>query len=66
MIKQKNIICLRCGEKFVKLDTHIKKKYICDANCLDITYEDMIKEYDKYYIDYIKIVYKNINKIMDY
>ena len=56
MIKKKNTICLRCGKEFVKLDTHIKKKYISDSNYLDITYEDMIKEYDKYYIDYIKIV----------
>jgi hypothetical protein len=44
--------CLRCGEQFKKLSTHITTNKLCNAIHLDISYKDMIDNYEKYYTDY--------------
>lgn len=41
--------CLRCGNKFSKLSSHLSRKKQCDAKYLDITANKMLNFYDKYY-----------------
>ena len=45
-IIRNNTLCLRCGKKFKNLEVHVKsKKNICEPKLLDVTYQDMIHEY---------------------
>lgn len=44
--------CLRCGKDYVRLDNHIKKKNICEAIYLNISYENMMENYNSYFKDF--------------
>jgi len=48
--------CLRCGKEYVRLDSHMRNKNICKSLYLDISYDEMIENYDNYYEEYLKIV----------
>lgn len=48
-------LCLRCGKKFSRLDIHTQRKKQCEALRLNISYEDMKNEYDKYYKEYAEL-----------
>jgi len=43
---------LRCGEDFTKLKSHLKKKIQCTSIYLDISCDEMFKNYDKLFIEY--------------
>jgi hypothetical protein len=45
-------ICLRCGNFYSRLDTHLKSKNICDINYVNVKREEMIVNYDHYYKEY--------------
>lgn len=45
-------LCLRCEKSFSRLDIHTKRKKICKRVKLDISYEDMMQNYDDYYMKY--------------
>lgn len=45
----KEAICLRCGNYYANLYAHLKEtKTTCQANYLNVSNDDMIKNYDKY------------------
>jgi hypothetical protein len=44
--------CLRCGENFTKLKSHLQKQNLCEPIYLDISCDTMLQNYDKYFIDY--------------
>lgn len=66
MINNKNkSICLRCGKELSKLRSHAKNIYLCEAKYLNITYEEMISNYDQYYKEYEILYLKNVYKCKD-
>lgn len=50
-------VCLRCGKSYAKLKRHLDKKNICKSTFLDISPELILKDYDKYYDEYM--IYKS-------
>jgi len=62
-IKKHNTkICLRCGKNLTRLDNHIRNKKICKPIYLDISYNDMMINYDDYYKEYNVKVLSNLYK----
>lgn len=50
---EKNKICLRCGEKFTILKSHLYRKTICNPIYLNINADEMLKNYKTHYTDYV-------------
>lgn len=45
-------ICLRCGNKYDRLDRHLSKKNNCNVNYLDVDKETMIDKYNELLVKY--------------
>lgn len=45
-------ICLRCGNYYSRLDTHLKSKNACDIKYVNVKREEMTANYDYYYKEY--------------
>lgn len=51
--------CVRCGNKYKRLDKHLQNKKICPVKYLDIDRDKILDNYDKNYKEYMKIKQQN-------
>lgn len=62
-------ICPRCGKQFNQkssLNLHFKKKNICEAKYMDVSYDELLKNFDLYYNDYfMQFKFKKIDNTND-
>jgi len=52
-------ICLRCGQKFTKLKSHLSKKKTCESKYLDISMNNMLDNYSSLFVKYLEKVNEN-------
>ena len=51
----KRTLCLRCGNEYTRLTTHLKNKTKCKPVYFDIDMEEMYSKYEEYYERYLNL-----------
>lgn len=60
MKKSPKKTCLRCGKEIANLKRHLFRKNICDSKYLEITKDEMLSEYDKYFEEFKMKFYSSL------